>query len=149
MDNFSLEEKIVYTPKTLYMEYILINYNNFLKSKLDDKNITQGELTFLYNIFYHESISQRELANLLIVSEAYVTKMLKKLERKEYIIRNIDETNRSRKKISLSKKGQSLTREILKVTYEWEKNLIGSIEYIDGDKLTRLLYDLAYNSHEI
>ncbi len=149
MDNFSLEEKIVYTPKTLYMEYILINYNNFLKSKLNDKNITQGELTFLYNIFYHESISQRELANLLIVSEAYVTKMLKKLERKEYIIRNIDETNRSRKKISLSKKGQSLTREILKVTYEWEKNLIGSIEYIDGDKLTRLLYDLAYNSHEI
>ncbi len=148
MDTFDLEKKIKYTPKTLYMEYILINYYNFLKEKLEDKHITQGELTFLYNIYYHESISQRELADLLFVSEAYVTKILKKLEKKEYIKRKIDEKNKSKKMIYLSEKGRTLTSDFLKITHEWEKKLTKSLDYIEDDKLSKLLYDLAYNTIE-
>ena len=73
------EDRIVLTPINLYMEYILLSYNNFLKEKLDDVSITYGELTYIYNIKYYPSISQRELADTLFVSVANVAKMIKKL----------------------------------------------------------------------
>ena len=149
MDTFNLEEKILFTPKTLYMEYILINYNRFLKNELEDKNITQGELTFLFNIYYHESISQRELANLLFVSEAYVTKMIKKLETKGYVERKVDENNKSKKMLYLSNKGQILSLDILKITKKWESDLRKDLNEISDEKLNHILYKLAFNSHEI
>lgn len=43
-------DRIVLTPTNLYMEYILLSYNNYLKEKLDDIEITYGELTYIYNI---------------------------------------------------------------------------------------------------
>lgn len=148
MNHFNLEDKISFTPKILYLEYILINYNDFLKDKLEDKNITQGELTFLYNIYYHEALSQRELADILHVSEAYVTKMLKKLENKRYIERKADDNNKSKKIIHLTDTGKSLTSDILELTKKWEENILKKIDYIDNNKLTRILYDFANYSHE-
>ena len=97
MDTFDLESKIEYTPKVLVMEYILLKYHNFLKSKLEDKNLSRGDLVFLYNIFYHEPLSQRELAELLFVSEAYVTKMLKKLEKRNILKEKLMITLKARK----------------------------------------------------
>jgi len=149
MKSFDLEEKIYFTPNILYMEYILIRYNKFFKNQLKDKNISQGELTFLYNIFYHELISQRELADLLCVSEAYVTKMLKKLENRGYIDKKVDENNKSRRLVSLTPEGLLLTKEVLKITQLWEQNVLKNIDGIEDKKFTKLLYEFAYNTHEI
>ena len=75
-------DRIVLTPINLYMEYILLSYNDFLKKKLTDIEITYGELTYIYNIKFYPSISQRELSETLFVSEANVAKMVKKLVKK-------------------------------------------------------------------
>jgi hypothetical protein len=56
MVKFNLEEELKYfTPFTVYMEYILLHYNNFLKTHLKNKNITPKEFLYLYNIFYQIS----------------------------------------------------------------------------------------------
>ena len=89
------DDRIVLTPINLYMEYILLSYNNFLKEKLDDVSITYGELTYIYNIKYYPSISQRELAETLFVSEANVAKMIKKLVDKGLVKKQKDENNNS------------------------------------------------------
>ena len=67
-------DRIVLTPINLYMEYILLSYNDFLKKKLTDIEITYGELTYIYNIKFYPSISQRELSETLFVSEANFAK---------------------------------------------------------------------------
>ena len=77
------KDRIVLTPTNLYMEYILLSYNNYLKDKLEDIEITYGELTYIYNIKFFPSISQRELAEILFVSEANVAY--------EYILQHIPE----------------------------------------------------------
>ena len=89
-------DRIVLTPTNLYMEYILLSYNNFLKNKLKDVEITYGELTYIYNIKYFPSISQRELSETLFVSEANVAKMVKKLVNKGLVKKEKDENNKSR-----------------------------------------------------
>lgn len=149
MDTFDLESKIEYTPKVLVMEYILLKYHNFLKSKLEDKNLSRGDLVFLYNIFYHEPLSQRELAELLFVSEAYVTKMLKKLEKKEYIERKVDDEIKSKKIIYLTDKGHVLTLDFVKITREWENDLMDLLDYDYKGDLNKVLFNLAYNAHKL
>lgn len=149
MDTFDLDEKILFTPKVLCMDYILIKFNHFLKNKLDDNNISNGEFIFLFNIFFHEPLSQRELADLLFVSEAYVTKMIKKLEQKNYVERKVDEKNKSIKNLYLTKTGKALTLNLLKITRQWESKLTLSLDENENEKLSYILYDLAYTTHKI
>ena len=101
-------DRIVLTPTNLYMEYILLSYNNYLKEKLDDIEITYGELTYIYNIKYFPSISQRQLSETLYVSEANVAKMVKKLVNKGLVEKKKDENNKSRNILNLTRKGEEL-----------------------------------------
>ena len=86
-------DRIILTPTNLYMEYILLSYNNFLKKKLDDVQITYGELTYIYNIKFYPGISQRQLADTLFVSEANVAKMVKKLVKKDLVEKKKDKSD--------------------------------------------------------
>ena len=68
----------------------------FTPTNLEDIEITYGELTYIYNIKFFPSISQRELAEILFVSEANVAKMVKKLVKKGIVEKRKDESNKSR-----------------------------------------------------
>ena len=149
MDKYNLDERMPFTPITFYMEYVLLRYNNYLKNKLTNFDITPGEITFIYNILYYKSLSQRELANLLFVSESYVTKILKKLEKKGYIVRKVDENNSSKKIVSLSQKGELLVHQILKLTYEWETLFTQSLSDAEKDKFKENLHKITINSMEL
>lgn len=149
MDKSKLDERMPFTPITLYMDYMLLRYNNYLKDKLDDLNITQGEMSFIYNIFYHKSLSQRELAEVLFVSEAYVTKMLNKLEKKDYVERKVDENNSSRKIVFLSPKGELLVHHILKLTYEWEAMVTQILTDEENDSFKHILHELTLHTIDL
>ncbi len=149
MDKYNLDERMPFTPITFYMEYVLLRYNNYLKNKLTNFDITQGEITFIYNIFYYKSLSQRELANLLFVSEAYVTKMLKKLEKNGYVVRTIDQNNSSKKIVCLSQKGELLVHQVLKLTYEWETLFTQNLSDVEKDKFKENLHKITINSMEL
>lgn len=69
------EERIDLTPIILYVDYINIQYNDYLKKNYGD--LTPREVTYLVNIFYNQDISQRQLSELLCVSESNVTQIIK------------------------------------------------------------------------
>lgn len=141
-------ERILLTPLTLYMEYINLKYDSFIKDKLKELDITPGDLTYLINIFYHEKLSQRQLADILYVSEANVAKILKRLERSGYIERIKDENNKSRKLINLTEKGKLTTYSLIKITYEWENKITGTFSDKQVSDLKEILYELTQNSAE-
>lgn len=140
------EERVLFTPLTLYMEYINLKYDAFLKEKLRDHDLTTGDLTYLINIFYHEKLSQRQLADILYVSEANVAKIVKRLEKKGYIERVPDESNKSRKILNLTQKGKLTTYSLIKITYEWENNITNSFSEEQVSNLKKILYELTQNS---
>lgn len=135
------EERISYTPLILYIDYIYLLHNDYLKKAYKDLNPT--DLTYLINIFYHQNCSQRDLAELLFVSESNVAQIIKRLERNDYIIRTPDERNKSRKIIGLTNKGKNTVFMIIKDMYEWEGDFFKDYSSEDVEKFKRMLYEYS------
>ncbi len=76
----------------MFIDYINLQFNNYLNKNYD--NVSPRDFTYLVNIFYHQNISQRELSELLYVSESNVTQIIKRLEKNELITRIPDENNK-------------------------------------------------------
>lgn len=142
-------DRIMLTPTNLYMEYILLSYNNFLKEKLDDVKITYGELTYIYNIKYFPSLSQRKLAETLFVSEANVAKMVKKLVSKGLVEKKKDKTNKSRNILNLTEKGEELFVKINVLTYGWEREITKNLTNEKFFEMKEILYELTKQSADL
>lgn len=140
------EEKIMNTNLNMYIEYILFRYNNFLKENIKNQNITLGDLTYLINISYNEGISQKNLSDLLFVSEANVAKFLKKLENKGYIKRYPSEDNKSIKLVYLTNEGKSLVDDLTKMNDEWERNITDFLSEKEVFQLKSVLFELSKRS---
>ncbi|WP_296792604.1 MarR family winged helix-turn-helix transcriptional regulator [uncultured Methanobrevibacter sp.] len=143
------KDRIVFTPTNLYMEYILLSYNNYLKNKLEDIEITYGELTYIYNIKFFPSISQRELAEILYVSEANVAKMVKKLVKKGIVEKRKDESNKSRNVLRLTDKGEELFVKINVITCGWEREITKNLSNDEFFNFKEQLYNMIKESTEL
>lgn len=140
------EEKIINTNLNMYIEYILFRYNNFLKENIKNQNITLGDLTYLINISYDEGISQKNLSNLLFVSEANVARFLKKLEKKGYIKRYPSEDNKSVKLVYLTNEGKNLVDDLTKMNNKWEKNITDFLSEEEVSQLKHTLFEISKRS---
>ncbi len=150
MENINWQnDRIILTPTNLYMEYILLSYNNFLKEKLDDVQITYGELTYIYNIKFFPGISQRELAETLYVSEANVAKMVKKLVKKGLIEKRKDEKNKSRNILFLTKNGEEAFVKINVLTCGWERKITKNLPNDKFFEFKEILYELTKQSADL
>ena len=150
MVEFNVSEEIKYvTPFTMYMEYILLNYNNFLGNHLKKENITTREFLYLFNIFYNKNISQKELAELMYVSEANIAKIVKKLVEKGYVSRRKDDDNKSRNLLTLTKEGISIVLQLVKITIEWETKVSGNYDSFFYFLNIFFIFQKIYNFKEI
>ncbi|WP_458453488.1 MarR family transcriptional regulator [Methanobrevibacter sp.] len=146
MSNLNFDdERISFTPAILYIDYINLQFNNYLKKNY--KSITPRDFTYLVNIFYHQNISQRELADLLFVSEANVAQIIKRLEKNEYIERVLDDNNRCRKNLNLTEKGKIILFKLLKDIYEKEAVFFEKFGGEDSaNNFKKLLYEYSEES---
>lgn len=142
-------DRIVFTPTNLYMEYILLSYNSFLKENLDEVQITYGELTYIYNIKYYPGISQRDLAETLFVSEANVAKMVKKLVGKGLVEKRKDENNKSRNILFLTEKGKETFVKINVLTCAWERKITRKLSNEKLFEFKEILYELSKESADM
>ncbi len=134
-------ERIMFTPALLYIDYINLHYNNYLKKNYE--NITPRDYTYLANIFYHQNCSQKDLAELLFVSESNVTQIIKRLEKNGLITREIDEKNKSRRILNLTDKGKEIFFRLMKEIYEWEAKFFEKYAPEDVEKFKKMLYDYS------
>ena len=142
-------DRIVFTPTNLYMKYILLSYNSFLKENLDEVQITYGELTYIYNIKYYPGISQRDLAETLFVSEANVAKMVKKLVGKGLVEKRKDENNKSRNILFLTEKGEETFVKINVLTCAWERKITRKLSNEKLFEFKEILYELSKESADM
>lgn len=142
-------DRIIFTPTNLYMEYILLSYNSFLKENLDEVQITYGELTYIYNIKYYPGISQRDLAETLFVSEANVAKMVKKLVGKGLVEKRKDENNKSRNILFLTEKGEETFVKINVLTCAWERKITRKLSNEKLFEFKEILYELSKESADM
>ncbi|WP_407462148.1 MarR family winged helix-turn-helix transcriptional regulator [Methanobrevibacter sp.] len=133
------EEKIMVTPSILFIDYINMQHNDYLKKNF--KNITHRDFTYLANIFYHQNISQKELSELLYVSESNVTQIIKRLEKNGLIERHHDEKNKSRKIINLTDEGKLVIFSLMKIVFEWEGEFFKDYRPEEVELFKKMLYE--------
>jgi len=138
--------KIMLTPINFFMENMMIQYNNFLKNKIGKLDVSVGDLIYMFLIFYHSPLSQKELADLLYFSEAGIAKKLHKLEDNGLITKTIDPNSRNKNIIALSKKGEESFAQIMGYSIEWEQKIMESSDIEDYEKFKELLYKASEKS---
>ena len=138
------DEKNLSTPIILYINYIIFQQNDYFKKNF--KDTTPMDFVYLANIFFHQNISQKDLSELLYVSESNVAQIIKRLERNGLIIRHIDENKKSRKNIALTEKGNFLISQIIKANYEWEDKFFNDYGPDEVLLFKKMLNDLYQKS---
>lgn len=145
MSNLNFDdERILITPMLLYMDYVNLRFTKFLKENF--KEITTTDFTYLVNIMYHQNISQKELSELLFVSESGVAQIIKKLEKKDFIYREVSDENKSKKVLNLTEKGKLTVFSILKAVFEWEGKFEKNYSSDEINLVKKVLYDYADKS---
>lgn len=139
MANLNFDNKrMKSTPFFYFINYINVLHDNFLKENF--KNITPRDFTYLSNIFYHENISQKELAELLYVSEANVAQIIKRLEKNGYIKREFLKNNNGKKSLSLTENGNQVFKALLNIIYESESEIFKGYSDEDKNRFKEMLY---------
>lgn len=141
------DSRVLFTPICLYTEHINLQFADYLKNHY--KEITPRDFTYLSNIFYHQNISQKELSELLFVSESNVAQIIKRLERNNLIIRRVDENNKRRKIINLTELGRSITLSLLKEIYEFETDFFKDYSPEETELFKKMLYGYYFKAIEI
>lgn len=121
---YNLEEKI---PLQLLIVNLFKSHTSYLRKTLKNTEITLGQFPVLVETHKHNTISQKELADILFLSEGTVSKVIKQLEDKQIIEHEVNPENRRQNKISLTKKGKKIADEVKYTEKNWEKNVIEEI----------------------
>ena len=139
------EDNIELTPIYYFINYINLIYDKHLK--MNFKDVTPRDFTYLSNIFYFQNISQKELVDLLFVSESNVAQIVKRLEKNGYIQREVISDNKSKKILNLSDKGKIVIFSLLKEVYVWESKFFEQFSDEERKIFKKMIY--AYCEHAI
>lgn len=119
-----MEEKI---PLQHAIVYLFRAHTNYLRKTLKNTGITLGQFPVVVETYKHETISQKELADILFLSEGTISKTIKQLEDKKIIKHKVNPENRRQNKISLTKKGSEIAERLKYTEINWEKKVIEGI----------------------
>ena len=120
----------------------------YLKQKLKPYNIGVSEFYFILRLYSHRKTNQHNLAKYFILTEGTVAKIVRKLEDKELITRQIDQKDRRQNYISLTSHGIDIAEHIISLEEEWQEIICEELTSSQIDQLNQLLETITYKSIE-
>lgn len=147
MDMINRVEKIDFIPLFPALTLILKGHTKFFEKKLEGTNVNPSELPYILKVCGDNgNISQRDLSEIFSVSEPVVTRTLKNLENKGFIIRTKDPNNKTRRLLSLTEEGFEISEKMLNINDEWLEELFKDMYQADIDKFNGIIKSLTVNS---
>ncbi|MEZ5535461.1 MAG: MarR family transcriptional regulator [Thiolinea sp.] len=116
---------------------------NQLQQRGQDAGLKIDELPVMARLFEQPGLPQAELNRLTFKDKATVTRLLAALEKKQLIIRRIDEEDRRARKIYLSPQGEQLIRNFVPIAQTMQQTLFEGIPESDiqtTQRIMKLLY---------
>ncbi|KZX16539.1 transcriptional regulator SlyA [Methanobrevibacter cuticularis] len=128
------------------MSFIVRGYNIYLANRIQDLNVTPGQIRFILLLNVNENASQEELAHQLLLSRGTAAKTLRKLDDENIIQRTIDPQNRRKYGVVLTDKGKEIAEKIEKIDKDWEKSIYEHFEGDNKEVIKDVLKKLAISS---
>ncbi|MDR0267089.1 MarR family transcriptional regulator [Paenibacillus sp.] len=138
------------TALKLMQATLRFNKAEFRHRKIE--GIKMSELGLLFTIKKNvkpgtTGLMVSEISNILRVTSPTVTQVIKSLEKKDWVVRTMDEVDRRAVRINLTEEGEKVVQKAIDSTIE---SFAGLIEYLgeeDGNRLADLLTK-AYTYYE-
>ena len=134
------------TPVFYFINYINVIHDNYLKENF--KDIAPRDFTYLSNIYYHKDISQKELADLLYVSESNVAQIIKRLEKNGFVKREVVKDDNGKKILSLTDKGSLIFNSLLNIVTDFESQVFKEYSAEDKEKFKQMIRDYCERAAE-
>lgn len=147
---FSFLFRLIVKGHKHYLDYFLNN-----KEELDyefspnNKKITKGEYPFIMELYEKEGLTQQDLAEMFHVSQANVARVIRHLEDIDIIKREVDDSNRRKKIVTLTEEGNKACVNVINLENKWEEDILKNLSKDDQEKLKDLLYELSLNTLDI
>ena len=125
-----------------YVEELVSNFRKYMDENFNDDTISRAEFPALVRLRFTDSATQKEIVDLLDVSDGYTAKLLRKFEVNGYITREEDPANRRRKIVKLTAEGIEKTDELIGIIEDWEKVVSAKISPEEAETLKNILFKL-------
>lgn len=121
----------------------MLLHRQLMSRKLSEHGVRPAQALCIKQLGHHDGITQRDLAELLLVSRPTVTVMLKKMERSGLVTREVDESDQRFTRIRLTEKGNELHERMHAAVDDIIVDTIGRLPAADQIDLERLLRSLG------
>ncbi|OJG36712.1 hypothetical protein RV00_GL001157 [Enterococcus devriesei] len=111
----------------------------FIETRLKKIGLTSHQARALNYISRYPGVIQKKIANYLGKQDATITNILKTLEKKDYIYREIPKNNERQKNLFLTEKGEESIKQIRLIFQDLEAQLTQELEAEEQLLLKKLL----------
>jgi DNA-binding MarR family transcriptional regulator len=122
------------------------SYMFYINHSIKDLDINAAQIPFLYYISQNKGISQDKLAFKFNIDKGAVARAIQKMAEENIILREIDSENRRRYKLSLTSKGELISKNICEINDEWENQIYGSVTILNKEELKEVFKKMACES---
>lgn len=129
-----------------YISHFYRMGNSFLCKKYKEYDIGAGQYQFLIQLYLKDGLSHDELTEKMSVDKATTTRAIMKLEESGYVKRALNENDKRKYHIYLTKKAMDKKEEILNVSALWEERLTGPLDKEEHEYLMGILRKIAKNN---
>jgi DNA-binding MarR family transcriptional regulator len=142
MELKSPSETIFYTIESTIKEYRKSSQKN-LSTEVNDMTIDQGMILVFLDKYPEKT--QKEIAAMAFKDNASMTRMLDLMEKKNYIKRSINTSNRRRYKIEITSKGTEVLKALTPIVMSNRKNALQGISEEEIAQLEQTLLKIKAN----
>ena len=127
---------------------IIQNIKNSLyrEFKAKNHNITPEQWSVLAKLYYEDGVYQKQISDCLIKDKPTMTRILDLLEKKNLIIRILDDKDRRKFKVYLTQDGKDIVNELVPVATEFQDRLKNNISEEELDFFTEILEKIRKNT---
>lgn len=133
------------SPLIAWIHNISLNQEKYMKTKFKQLNLGH-DVRYIMFIYDNPKCSQEDLVNMFGQSKGNIAKVLKKLEDKGYIQRQINPENRRKYILTTTAKGDELVPKYRQYSRQWEKE-VGITE--EDKDLKERLKEIAINASKL
>ncbi len=131
-----------------FISIIHRQYMVYLNNCLKKEGITSAHAPILVYLLQKDTSCQDEIGNQFKIDKGSIARSIQKLQEKQFINKEIDENNRRKYRLSLTKKGKEVALKIMDLNNKWE-NLIYSNCDIDENTIIELMRNITISSINI
>lgn len=131
-----------------FISIINRQYRIYINNCLKKERIIASHAHILTYLLYKGTSCQEDIGNYFKIDKGSIARSIQKLQEKQFINKEIDENNRRKYQLSLTKKGRVVALKVIDLNNEWENQIYSNCN-ADEKQIIELMRKITISSINI